>query len=194
MTGVEVRKTATYVETIHHDSGPAPATPLRQGWIGVVIRNPFAGRYVEDIAPYMDELKPLAVRMARELVAALGGDPSRIETYGKGAIVGVNGEIEHGALWHNPGGNGMREVLGGAKAIVPSTKSIAALGGRLMVPLCYIKASSVRSHYGAIEVGIYDAPRPDEIVYTLAMGTAGRIHARLGGLAASAIEGRDGVR
>jgi hypothetical protein len=88
----------------------------------------------------------------------------------------------------------MREVLGGSLAIVPSTKSVAAIGAKLMVPLCYVKASSVRSHYGAIEASVYDAPRPDEIVYIQAMGTAGRIHARLGGLSKDAIEGKDGVR
>ena len=98
------------------------------------------------------------------LIAALGGDPSRIEGYGKGAIVGSDGELEHGALWHVPGGYAMREVLGGAKAIVPSAKKVGGPGTRLDVPMTHINASYVRSHFDAMEVGLADAPRADEIV------------------------------
>jgi hypothetical protein len=165
-----------------------------RGAILAVIANPFAGRYVEDIAEFMDDLKPLGLAMARQLVAALGGDPTMIEGYGKGAILGAAGELEHGALWHVPGGYAMREILGGAKAIVPSTKKVGGPGARLDIPVTHINASYVRSHFDAMEVGIPDAPRADELVFALVMTTGPRIHARVGGLAASEIKGEDGLR
>ncbi len=136
-----------------------------------MIRNPFAGRYVEDIQPFMEDLKPLGLEMARRLVALLGGDPSVVEGYGKGAIVGAAGELEHGALWHAPGGYAMREVLGGAKAIVPSTKKVGGVGTRLDVPVTHINASYVRSHFDSMEVGLNDAPRADEMALVLVMTT-----------------------
>jgi hypothetical protein len=117
-----------------------------------------------------------------------------VEGYGKGAIVGEAGEIEHGALWHVPGGYAMREMLGGAKAIVPSAKKVGGVGARLDVPITHVDASYVRSHFDAIEVGIADAPRSDEIVLVLAMTTGPRVHARVGGLAAKDIKGEDGLR
>jgi hypothetical protein len=142
----------------------------------------------------MDDLKPLGLEMAKSLVAALGGQVSAIEGYGKGAIVGSAGELEHGALWHVPGGYAMREVLGGAKAIVASTKKVGGPGTRLDVPITHINASYVRSHFDAMEVGIADGPRADEIVLALVMTTGARIHARVGGLKASEIKGEDGLR
>lgn len=189
-----IRKMLVSVEEIFHEGGPVAAKPLKRGAILAVIRNPFAGRYVEEIAGFMEDLKPLGLRMANELVAALGGDPKAIEGYGKGAIVGAAGEIEHGALWHAPGGYAMREALGGAKAIVPSTKKVGGAGTRLDVPLTHINASYVRSHFDAIEIGLADAPRADEIVLALAMTSGARIHDRAGGLKASEIKGEDGLR
>jgi hypothetical protein len=132
--------------------------------------------------------------MARALVTALGGDPKAIQGYGKGAIVGAAGELEHGALWHAPGGYGMREVLGDAKAIVASTKKVGGPGTRLDVPITHINASYVRSHFDSMEVGITDAPRADEILLALVMTTGPRIHARSGGLQVSEIKGIDGLR
>ncbi|MGH6820091.1 MAG: amino acid synthesis family protein, partial [Methylocella sp.] len=168
--------------------------PLRRAAILAVIENPFAGKYHADIVPFMEDLKPLGLDMERRLVSALGGDAKSIQAYGKGAIVGEAGEIEHGALWHAPGGYAMREVLGGAKAIVPSTKKIGGPGARLDIPLTHINASYVRSHLDAMEVGVSDAPRAREIVLALVMATGGRVHARAGGLEASAIKGEDGLR
>ncbi|HEX6979067.1 MAG TPA: amino acid synthesis family protein [Alphaproteobacteria bacterium] len=194
MALVQVRKYLTMVEEIFHEGGPVAAKPLKQGAIAAVIKNPFAGRYVEDLMPFMDELKPLGHEMSRRLVDALGGDPKQIEGFGKGAIVGEAGELEHGALWHAPGGYVMREVLGGAKAMVPSTKKVGGPGTRLDVPVTHINASYVRSHFTAIEVGINDAPRADEIVYILVMTTGPRVHNRAGGLKASEIKGEDGLR
>jgi len=194
MPSVEVRKRVTIVEEIFHEGGPAAQTPYRRAAILAVIRNPFAGRYVEEIVGFSEDLKPLGLEMAKALIAALGGDPKKIEGYGKGAIVGAAGEVEHGALWHAPGGYAMREALGGAKAIVPSAKKVAGPGARLDVPITHIDASYVRSHFDAIEVGIADAPRADEMLLVLAMTTGARVHNRAGGLRASEIKGSDGLR
>ena len=194
MPEVQVRKRLITVEEIFHEGGQPAEKPLKRGAIVAVIANPFAGRYVEDIAGFMDDLKPLGLAMARDLIAALGGDPAAIEGYGKGAIVGSAGELEHGALWHVPGGYAMREALGGAKAIVPSTKKVGGPGARLDVPVTHINASYVRSHFDAMEVGIPDSPRADEMAVILVMTTAPRIHARVGGLKASEIKGEDGLR
>ena len=194
MPSVELRKRVTIVEEIFHEGGPVATTPYRRAAILAVIKNPFAGRYVEDIVGFSDDLKPLGLEMAKALIAALGGDPEAIEGYGKGAIVGAAGEIEHGALWHAPGGYGMREALGGARAIVPSAKKVGGAGARLDVPITHVDASYVRSHFDSVEVGIADAPRADEIVLVLAMTTGPRVHDRAGGLKASEIKGEDGLR
>ena len=194
MPEVEIRKKLTTIEEVFHEGGPISTTPLRRGAALAVIHNPYAGKYVEDIQSFMDDLKPLGLEMARALVASLGGDPKSIQGYGKGAIVGAAGELEHGALWHAPGGYGMREVLGDAKAIVASTKKVGGPGTRLDVPITHINASYVRSHFDSMEVGITDAPRADEILVALVMTTGPRIHARSGGLQASEIKGVDGLR
>lgn len=191
---IEVRRILTHVEDIHHEFGPVAAVPQRRGTIAVVITNPFAGRYEPEILPLMDELNPLGLDMAHRLQGALRVPVEAIESYGKGAIVGAAGELEHAALWHNPGGYSMREILGGAKAIVPSTKKVGGPGTRLDVPITHINASYVRSHFDAIEVGINDAPRANEMVVALAMTTGPRVHARVGGLKASEIKGEDGLR
>jgi hypothetical protein len=174
-----------------------------------------AGRYVEEIASFMDDLKPLGLEMARALLAALGGDPRSVEGYGKGAIVSAAGELEHGALWHVPGGYAMRELLGwkgdrksyaqgqadaakgqpgNALAIVPSTKKVGAAGCTLDVPLTHINAAYVRSHFDAMEVRVPGAPLADEIVFILVMSTGARVHARVGGLLAENISKWDGLR
>jgi hypothetical protein len=194
MPEVQIRKRVLLVEEIFHEGGPLASKPLRRAVALVVIRNPYAGGYVEKIDDFMDDLKPLGLEMARSLVAALGGDPKVVEGYGKGAIVGAAGEIEHGALWHVPGGYAMRDVLGGAKAIVASTKKVGGPGARLDIPVTHINASYVRSHFDAMEVGIADAPRADEILLALVMTTGARVHARVGGLKASEIKGEDGLR
>jgi hypothetical protein len=126
-------------------------------------------------------------------VGALGG-VEQVEAYSKAAIVGTSGELEHGAVWHEAGGWAMRQVLGEPKAIVPSAKAVAHTGYRLMVPLHYIHAAYVRSHFNTFEVGIQDAPRPDEILFALVMADGGRIHARLGGLAKDQVSVHDGQR
>jgi hypothetical protein len=194
MANVIVRKFVVSVDEIFHEGGPAAQTPLKRVAALAVIENPFAGSYVEEIASFMEALKPLGLEMARRMIDALGGDPTVVEGYGKGAIVGAGGELEHAALWHNPGGYAMRELLGDAKAIVPSTKKVGGPGTRLDVPVTHINASYVRSHFDAVEVGINDAPRANEMVVALTMTTGSRIHARVGGLKASEIKGEDGLR
>jgi hypothetical protein len=194
MAEVRVRKRLLTVEEIFHEGGPVVEFPLRRAASLVVIHNPFAGRYEEQIQGFMEDLKPLGLEMSQSLLAALGGVATKVEGYGKGAIVGAAGELEHGALWHVPGGYGMREVLGGAKAIVASTKKVGGPGTRLDIPITHVNASYVRSHFDSMEIGIADAPRADEIVLALVMTTGPRVHARVGGLKASEIKGEDGLR
>jgi hypothetical protein len=218
---IELRRVFTHVEDIHHEFGPAAAAPLRRGAIAAVLTNPYAGRYVEDIVPMMDALTPVGVDMARRLRAAMDVSVDAIESYGKGAIVGSAGELEHGALWHVPGGYAMRELLGwkgdraaygqgdasehaargpvsaqtqNALAIVPATKKVGPPGAALDVPLTHINASYVRSHFDAIEVRVPGAPAADEIVFILAMATGARIHQRVGGLKAADIAVWNGLR
>jgi len=212
---IEIRRIHTQIEDIHHEFGPVAAVPLRRGAIAAVLTNPFAGRYERDILPMMDALGAVGLDMAQRLRAAMDVPVERIETYGKGAIVGAAGELEHGALWHVPGGYAMRELLGwmgdrnayakgqadqktgqpgNALAIVPSTKKVGGPGSTLDVPLTHINASYVRSHFDAIEVRVPGAPLAEEIVFILAMSTGPRVHARVGGLKASDISKWDGLR
>jgi Amino acid synthesis len=182
------------IEEINHDGGAPLATSIRKGWIGAVVKNPYAGRYVPVITPMMDALKPLGLDCSQRLVAALGGDVKQIEAYGKGAIVGSSGEIEHSALWHVPGGYAMREVLGQALAIVPSAVKVAAIGASIDLPTHHKDACYVRSHFDAMTAMIPDAPRADEIAFFLTMSTGGRPHARVGGLEVGGITKWDGLR
>lgn len=189
-----IRKIVVTMEEIRHEGGPPPAVPRLRAAAMALVRNPFAGRYVAELEPAMDDLKPLGLLLSDRLIAALGGDASKIDGYGKGAIVGAAGELEHGALWHVPGGYAMRERLGDAKAIVPSAKKVGGIGARLDVPLGHIDAAYVRSHFDAMEVGIPDGPRPDEILFCLAMACGPRVHDRMGGLKAADIKAWDGLR
>lgn len=194
MPEVIVRKMVVSVEETWHEGGPVAQKPLRKASCLAVIENPYAGRYEQDISGFMDDLKPLGVEMAGKLIDVLGGNSDDIQGYGKGAIVGESGEIEHGALWHVPGGYSMRELIKDSMAIVPSTKKVGAPGTRLDVPLTHTNASYVRSHFDAIEVGLNDAPRANELVVVLVMSTGERVHNRAGGLAAADIVGEDGLR
>ena len=193
MSKLNIRKTAYSLEEIMHEGGPKPDVPLRRAAAVAVIENPFAGRYEPDIQWFMEDLKPLGLQMATRLVEMLGG-ADQIEGYGKGAMIGEAGELEHGALWHAPGGYAMRALLDDSNAIVPSTKKVAGVGGRLDVPITHINASYVRSHFDSMEVGLNDAPKANEMAVVLVMSTGPRVHDRAGGLAAKDIEGKDGLR
>ena len=213
MSLIDIRRIFTTVEDIFQEGGPRAAVPLRRGAIAAVLTNPYAGRYEPDILPMMEALNPVGLDLARRLLAAMGVAPDGIQGYGKGAIIGAAGELEHGALWHVPGGYAMRELLGwkgdaaayakgnssggqsgNALAIVPSTKKVGGPGTTLDVPLTHINAAYVRSHFDAMEVRVPGAPRPDEMIVILAMSTGARVHARVGGLAADAIAKWDGLR
>ncbi|MEY3886548.1 MAG: hypothetical protein RL650_640 [Pseudomonadota bacterium] len=192
MSLIKIRKRSLIVETQFHEGGPVVDVPLKLAASCAVIENPYAGRYEPDLMPFMAELRSLGTMLAQELVDTLGKE--NVEVYSKAAIVGVNGEMEHGAVWHEAGGWAMRAVLGEPKAIVPASKAVASAGYRLMVPLHYIHACYVRSHYNSMEIGIQDAPRPNEILYALVMGTGGRLHSRLGGLTKDKVSVNDGQR
>ncbi len=214
MNLIDIRRIFTQVEDIFHEGGPRAAVPLRRGAIAAVLSNPYAGRYEPDILPMMAALNPVGLDLARRLLAAMAVPVERIQGYGKGAIIGAAGELEHGALWHVPGGYAMRELLGwkgdaaaykrgeasasgqsgNALAIVPSTKKVGGPGATLDVPLTHINAAYVRSHFDAMEVRVPGAPRADEMVVILAMSCGARVHARVGGLAADAIAKWDGQR
>ncbi|MEQ8449783.1 MAG: amino acid synthesis family protein [Nitratireductor sp.] len=194
MPDFPIRKLAVFFEEIVHDGGPAAAEPRRRAAAMALVKNPFAGGYEEDIEAAMDELKPLGATLTERLIAALGGNAEKIDGYGKGAIVGTRGEIEHGALWHVPGGYAMRERLPKSMAIVPSAMKVAGFGATLDIPLGHTNAAYVRSHFDAITVSAPDGPRPDEILFCLAMSCGGRVHARMGGLAAGEVKGLDGLR
>lgn len=196
---IEIRRVWTQVEEVRHEFGPPPAVPQWRGAVAAVLANPFAFRYEPDLLPMMAALEPVGVAMAERLLETMGVAPNRIEGYGKGAIVGTGGELEHGALWHVPGGYAMRNLLQErhgvpTRAIVPSTKKVAGPGARLDVPITHVNASYVRSHFDAIEVGVPGHPHADELVYILAMTTGPRVHARLGGLAVADVKGLDGLR
>jgi len=194
MPEVKIRKSVITLDEIFHEGGPVASVPLRRGAVCTVIENPYADRYVEEIVGFIDDLKPLGLKMARDLIDALGGDPTVVEGYGKGAIVGEAGELEHAALWHAPGGYSMRELIPNSKAIVSSSKKVGGPGTRLDIPVTHTNASYVRSHFDAMEVGINDAPRKTEMLVALVMTTGPRIHNRAGGLKASEIKGEDGLR
>jgi len=194
MPDVVIRKIQVSVEDIFHEGGPVAETPVQRASAVAVIRNPYAGYYEPDIQGFMEDLKPLGLALSDRLIEALGGDASIIEGFGKGTLVGADGELEHGALWHAPGGYSMRARLSDSKAIVPSSKKVGGPGCRLDIPVTHINASYVRSHFDSIEIGINDAPRADEMMVALVMTTGPRIHARSGGLQASDIKGEDGLK
>jgi hypothetical protein len=193
MSLVTVRKVKLDVEEVFHEGGPRASFPLRIAVATAVVANPYAGKYVEDLLPFMQELRALGAELSEQLIQALGG-ATNVQAYGKGAIVGEDGELEHGAVWHEAGGWAMREALGNPKAIVPAAKTIGGPGCRVMIPLGHVQAAYVRSHFGVAEMTVWDGPRRGEIAFGLAMATGGRIHARLGGLASADVKGEDGLR
>jgi hypothetical protein len=192
MPDFPIRKITILTEEIFHDGGPA-AEPRRRAAALALVGNPFAGRYEPNLQPAMEDLKPLGVLLTQKLIDALGGVEG-IDGYGKGAIVGSAGEIEHGALWHVPGGYAMRDRLSATKAIVPSAMKSGTIGTTLDVPLGHTNAAYVRSHFDAMTVGIPDGPRPDEILFCLVMSRGRRVHSRMGGLEDFQVKGEDGLR
>jgi len=190
MNTFTIRKLTTTVERIFHDGGAPTDKPLHLAIAAAVVNNPYAGTYRDDLMSFQNELYPLAQQLSNNLIEALRVDRNVIEVFGKGAIVGTDGELEHAAAWHAPGGAGIKEALG-ARGFVSAGKMMGALGARLQIPLVYINSPWVRSHFNSIELSIYDAPKPREIIFALAAGTGGRIHARLGGVTVAQAEAGD---
>jgi hypothetical protein len=179
---IDIRRQVTTVEKVHHDGGPPLDRPIRRGWCASVIANPFAGKHVEELIPFMDSLEPLAHDMTFELLVALGATPPIIESYGKGAIIGSEGEMEHAAMWHAPAGAGIRRALSAGDAAVLGSMKIGPTGCTLDLSIGNMDVGNVRSHYDSIAVTVGDAPRPRELVLVVALATGGRPHSRLGSL------------
>jgi hypothetical protein len=194
----EIRKLVTTIEEVRIEMGKKLKRPVRKAAAIAVIRNPFAGRYVEDLSPLYDFGEKLGRMLAEKALKALGAKPEDIDSYGKGTIVGTSGELEHGhAILHPKLGRPFRQVLGGAdycKAIIPSATKMGGPGTPLDVPLHYKRAAFVRSHYDAMEVRVADAPKNDEILVALAITDGGRPLARIGGLQKEEVKGLDGLR
>ncbi|MGA0542357.1 amino acid synthesis family protein [Neotabrizicola sp. VNH66] len=193
MSDFTLRKIVTQVEEIHHEGGPPVAVPPLRGAIYAICANPFAGRFVTELQPAMEALKPLALLLTDRLVAAMGGRDG-IDAYGKGALVGEAGESEHGAIWHVSGGYGMRDRLGECRAIVPSAMKVGGMGATLDIPLGHLNAAYVRSRFDVITVSCADGPRANEVLFALAMARGGRVHSRMGGLEVEQVKGEDGLR
>jgi hypothetical protein len=193
MAEFAVRKIVVQLEEIRHEGGPESLPPKLRGAIFAICANPFAGRFVADLQPAMEVLKPLALELTDRLVTALGGREG-IDAYGKAALVGESGEAEHGALWHVAGGYGMRERLGEARAIVPSVMKVGGLGASLDLPLGHLNAAYVRSRFDAITLSCPDGPRAAEVLFALGMARGGRVHSRMGGLEVDQVKGEDGLR
>ncbi len=193
MSDFTVRKIVLQVEDVFHEGGTVANPPATKGAVYAICANPFAGRFEPNLQPAMDALKPLALALTDRLVAALGGRAG-IDAYGKGAIVGENGEHEHGAIWHVSGGYGMRDRLGECRAIVPSAMKVGGMGATLDVPLGHLNAAYVRSRFDVITIACEDGPRANEVLFALAMARGGRVHSRMGGLEVDQVKGEDGLR
>ncbi|MGZ4149843.1 MAG: amino acid synthesis family protein [Actinomycetota bacterium] len=190
---VDIRRVVTIVDEIHGEAGRPVDPPIRRVVAAAVLQNPFAGRYVEDLTPLIEDSVPLGERLIALAVAQLDGKP--VHSYGKGGIVGTRGELEHvAAMLHPKLGTPMREGVGGGKAIIPSAKKRGGPGTTLDVPLHYKDAAFVRTHFDAIELRIADAPAEDELVIAVAVTDGGRPLPRVGGLTVEEAVGQDGLR
>ena len=190
-----IRKIAVFVEEVRSEMGQAVSPPARKAAAVAVIRNPLAGRYVADLTPLMEIGAELGGLLGQRCVQALGIAPGAAESYGKAALVGENGELEHAAAILHPSlGKPLREAVEKGAALVPSSKKRGPPGHVLDIPLGHKDAAYVRSHFDGMEVWLNDAPRADEIMVAVAVTDSGRPLPRVGGLQASEIEGRDGLR
>ena len=190
-----IRKLITVVEETIREGGQDVEPPTRKAAAVAVIANPAAGSYV----PNLDELvaagEELGWLLGERAVRALGIAPDQAQSYGKAAIVGEDGELEHAAaILHPKLGAPLREAVGGGAALVPSAKKRGGPGTPIDVPLGHKDAAYVRSHFDAMEIRVTDAPRRDEIVVAVVVTDSGRPLARIGGLRADQIEGKDGLR
>ena len=191
----KIRKIAVTVEETHVEIGLAIAPPTRKAVAIAVIENPFAGEYHEDLSALMEIGAELGGLLGERCVAALGIAPEAAESYGKSAMVGENGELEHAAaILHPKLGAPLRKAVDKGAALVPSSKKMGSPGQVLDVPLGHKDAAYVRSHFDGIEVRLNDAPRANEILVAVAVTDSGRPLPRVGGLTAGEAEGKDGLR
>jgi len=192
---VRIRKIVTVVEETLQEGGKTVNPPTRRAAAVAVIENPFAGQYVEDLAPLFEVGEELGELLAKRAVAALGIAGANVQSYGKAAAVGENGELEHAAaILHPKLGAPFRQVLTKGAALIPSSKKRGGLGTVLDIPLGHKDAAFVRSHFDGMEVQINDAPRANEIMVAVAVTDSGRPLPRVGGLKHSEIKGEDGLR
>jgi hypothetical protein len=191
----EIRKIYTFVDEIHADGARALETPKKKAAVAAVFKNPYAGVYQEDLSLLYKWSEELGEMLTKKAVAALGVTMDKVESYGKGAVCGEKGELEHcAALMHPALGKPMRDNVGGGKAIIPSAKKLGYPGVALDVPLHFKNAAFVRSHFDAMEVRIPDAPRSDELVLIVAVTDSGRPFPRVGGLTVDEAKCEDGLR
>jgi len=190
-----IRKIVTVVEETMMEGGRDVSPPTRRAAAIAVIDNPFAGRFVDDLAPLIAIGEELGELLAARAVTALGIEGSKAQSYGKAAAVGENGELEHAAaILHPKMGAPVRKVLGKGAALIPSSKKRGGLGTVLDIPLGHKDAAFVRSHFDGMEVQINDAPRANEIMVAVAVTDSGRPLPRVGGLTIGEIKGEDGLR
>ena len=191
----EIRKIVVVIEETRTEMGKPVDPPTRKAVAAAVIKNPFAGRYAEDLEPLMAIGEELGALLGERAVAALGVARGRIESYGKAAIVGERGEWEHAAaILHPKLGKPFRAAVEKGAALIPSAKKIGRPGTAIDVPLGHKDAAFVRSHFDAMEVRVPDAPRSGEIVVALVVTDSGRPRPRIGGLTKDQIVGKDGLR
>ena len=195
MSQIRIRKIQTVVDETHCEMGQTISPPTRRAAAVAVIENPLAGSFTEDLEILMQFGEELGGLLGKKAVAALAIEPSAAESYGKAAIVGENGELEHAAaLLHPRLGKPLRAEVQKGAALVPSSKKMGAPGTAIDVPLGHKDAAYVRSHFDAIEVQIADAPRANEIVVAVAVTDSGRPLPRVGGLTSDEAIGEDGLR
>lgn len=186
-----IRGWHSFVQERVHDGGPASEPALRKAAIAVVIQNPFAGHYVEDLSALIQPSAELGTQLGRRASELLQGRP--VESYGKGGIAGTDGEQEHVvACITTVFGNAFRASVGGGKAWISSTSKTGPAGVTLDLPLAYKDELYVRSHYDAITIAVPDAPRPDELVICVSVAAGARPHARVGGTSVAEVEARPG--
>jgi hypothetical protein len=191
----KIRKIATFLEETCTEMGRAVEPPTRRAAAVAVIENPCAGKYVEDLSELMTIGEELGELLTQRALAALAIPAARVESYGKAAAVGENGEIEHAAaILHPKLGAPVRKLLGKGAALIPSSKKRGGLGVALDIPLGHKDAAFVRSHFDGMEVRIQDAPRANEIMVAIALTDSGRPLPRVGGLSKDQIKGEDGLR
>ncbi len=190
-----IRKIIVQVDEIHFDGGKAVNPPTRRALAMAVIANPYAGRFSDSLDELIDIGEELGGLLGERCVKALGISPEQAQSYGKAAIVGEGGELEHAAaILHPKLGAPLRKAVSKGAALVPSAKKQGTLGTAVDVPLGHKDAAFVRSHFDAMEARVADAPRANEIVVAVVVTDSGRPHPRIGGLQVHEIVGQDGLR